>query len=72
MRTNTAAADYVPNIASHPVMATGGATADIALNGHGTYPTNLGYSYLAGAASGTYADTHTYYYALSQMLGTAP
>lgn len=53
-------------------MATGGATADIALNGHGTYPTNLGYSYLAGAASGTYADTHTYYYALSQMLGTAP
>lgn len=50
------------------VMGPDAAALDTALYPDNLHPNNLGYAYLAGAPSGTYANANTYYDALRAVL----
>lgn len=69
---NTAGADYVLDLASNPTMGPVPAASNVLLYVDGVHPSSLGHAYLAGGPNGTYSSNFTYYYALSQLLGTAP
>ena len=71
VRANSAGADYVLDLASNPVIGDGANTADTSIYSDLIHLSNLGQAYAAGAPSGTYANTHTYYHALQQVLRTA-
>lgn len=69
---NSAGADYVLDLTQNPTMGNATNTSDTSLWTDKLHPTALGYRYLAGAPSGTYASQYTYYYALQQVLGATP
>lgn len=68
---NSAGADYVLDFTQNPAMGATSASSDTTLYIDGLHPTSLGYQYLAGAASGAYANQYTYYFALRSVLRTA-
>ncbi|MFN4019898.1 MAG: GDSL-type esterase/lipase family protein [Erythrobacter sp.] len=65
---NTAGADMVLDLTANPVMGSVAASQDTTLYPDNLHPSSLGYAYLAGAPSGTYANPHTYYDALRSVL----
>lgn len=71
VRANSAGADYVLDLAANPVMGDTTNLADTTIWSDLIHPSSLGQRYLAGAPSGTYANTHTYYHALQEVLRTA-
>lgn len=70
VRANTTGADYVLDFAANPVMGDSADVLDTTIYDDGIHPTGLGYSYLAGAPSGTYSNDYTYYKALVDILRT--
>jgi len=73
VRANAAAADYVLDLVAHPLL--GGTTNNTTYytneSSKWVHPNSEGYRYLAGAPSGTYSGTYTYFAALQAMLRTA-
>ena len=69
VRGNAAAADAVLDLTANPTMGNGNA-GNTTLYPDGLHPSSLGYAYLAGAQSGTYADPQTYYAKLTDTLRT--
>lgn len=70
---NSAGADYVLDLTQNPTMGdTSGNVNNTTYYVDKLHPSSLGYRYLAGAPSGTYANQYTYYYALQQVLGVTP
>lgn len=65
---NGAGAHQVLDIAQHPVMGASTAPGDTTLYADALHPTALGYQWLAGAPSGTFAGPYTYYAALREAL----
>lgn len=67
---NAAAADAVLDLTANPTMGPDAAASDTTLYGDNLHPTSLGYAWLAGAPSGTYANAATYYDKLRDVLRT--
>jgi lysophospholipase L1-like esterase len=67
VRGNAAGADAVLDLATNPTMGNGN-EGNATLYPDGLHPSSLGYRYLAGAPSGTYAGPQTYYTKLSDTL----
>lgn len=69
VRGNAANAAGILDLASNPTMGNGNETSTT-LYPDGLHPSSLGYRYLAGAPSGSFADPATYYAALRDALRT--
>jgi hypothetical protein len=61
-------ADTVPNLTANPIKGPDATMLDTAFYPDNLHPNHLGYAYLAGAASGTYANANTYYASLQAVL----
>lgn len=70
VRANTGGADAVLDLTANPVMGPVASGNDTSLYPDGTHPGPLGYRYLAGAPSGTYANAHTFYDTVRDVLRT--
>ena len=69
VRGNAASADAVLDLTANPTMGNGNA-GNTTLYPDNLHPSSLGYRYLAGAPSGTYADPATYYAKMADTLRT--
>jgi hypothetical protein len=65
---NAPGADTVPNLTANPIKGPDATMLDTAFYPDNLHPNHLGYAYLAGAASGTYANANTYYASLQAVL----
>lgn len=68
VRGNAAGADEARNLTANSVIQPDAVTTNTTLVPDAIHPGSIGYAWLAGSASGTYANANTYHGALRTVL----